>query len=153
MRILVFIHILGAILFLGNIISAALWKTLAEVRGNLPEIYSAARNVMLADWVFTLPGIVMLLASGHIMMTRMGLSLMHLSWLSLAYGMFIISGLLWLIVLIPKQRAMIRYAKDALSTGRLSADYHQASRIWNMFGVISVILPLVILYLMVVKPL
>lgn len=88
MRILVFMHVLGAVLFLGNIITAAFWKIVAEYRGDLQGIYHASRNVMVADFVFTLPGIVMLLVTGHILMVQLGLSLIHLNWISVAYGIF-----------------------------------------------------------------
>ncbi len=152
MRILIFIHILGAVLFLGNIITAAFWKIVAEYRRDLQGIYNTARNVMVADFVFTLPGIVMLLVTGHILMVRMGLSLTRLSWVSVAYGIFIFSAILWTGILLPSQRKMIRQAKESIATGQLTAGYQRASMIWNVFGTVATLLPIVVLYLMVVKP-
>jgi uncharacterized membrane protein len=152
MRVLIFIHVLGAILFLGNIITAAFWKIVADCRRDLQGIYNTARNVMIADFVFTLPGIVMLLVTGHILMAKMGLSLTRLSWVSVSYGVFIFSAVVWTAVLLPSQNKMIREAKASLSSGQLTLGYQRASMLWNVFGVVATLLPFVVLYLMVVKP-
>lgn len=148
MRILVALHVLGAVLFVGNIITAAFWKLMAEREGNPQVIASAAKRVMAADYWFTIPGIVLLLSSGHVLMAQGGYSLLSFSWISLAYGMFILSGVLWMVVLLPAQRAMIRHSQN----GQLGAEYNKASNTWNLWGTVATVLPLVTLYLMVVKP-
>ena len=148
MRILVALHVLGAVLFVGNIITAAFWKLLAEREGNPQVIASAAKRVMTADYFFTIPGIVLLLSTGHILMAQAGYSLLSFSWISLAYGVFILSGLLWMVVLLPAQRAMIRHSQN----GQLGKEYSTASNTWNLWGTVATVLPLVTLYLMVVKP-
>ncbi len=152
MVILIFIHVLGAVLFVGNVITAAFWKIVAEYRRDLQGIYNTARNVMVADFVFTLPGIVMLLVTGHILMARMGLSLTRLSWVSVAYGLFIFSAIIWTAVLLPSQRTMIGQAKASVAAGQLTPGYQRASMIWNVFGTVATLLPIIVLYLMVVKP-
>jgi uncharacterized membrane protein len=148
MRILLVLHVLGAVLFIGNIITAAFWKLRAEREGNPQVIASAAKQVMSADYWFTIPGIVLLLSTGHVLMVHSGYSLLSFSWISLAYGMFILTGMLWMVVLVPAQRAMIRHSKKGL----LTAEYRWASHTWNLWGTIATVLPLVTLYLMVVKP-
>ncbi len=152
MRILIALHVLGAVLFMGNIITAAFWKLLAEREGNPQVIASTAKRVMLADYWFTIPGIVLLLSTGHILMTLGGYSLLRFSWISLAYGVFILSGLLWLVVLLPAQRGMIRYSEASVKQGQLTPEYKRASNTWNLWGTVATVLPMVTLYLMVVKP-
>lgn len=49
---LLFAHLLGAMLFLGNIVTAAFWKITADRRGDPIVVLQAARNVMLADWIY-----------------------------------------------------------------------------------------------------
>ncbi len=60
-----FLHLFGVVLFVGNIITAALWKTRADRSGDLATIAYAQRTVALADWVFTLPGILLVVIGGY----------------------------------------------------------------------------------------
>lgn len=145
------LHVLGAILFVGNIVTAALWKTMADRSGNPAVIHQAARNVMLADWAFTVPGLVLLVVSGSLMAERGGYALDGLNWLTLSLILFGLSGAIWLAALIPLQRRMIRLSEEALRTGVPSESYRKASRNWAIFGTAATLLPIVILYLMVSK--
>ncbi len=64
MSILLAIHLLAAVIFLGNIITAAFWKTRADRSGSLEAIALTTRAVLQADYVFTGPGIGLLLVTG-----------------------------------------------------------------------------------------
>ena len=66
------LHVLGAVLFLGNIIVTAFWKTLADRTGNLAVIRFSVRTTTLADLLFTLAGAVLLAASGHALASPLG---------------------------------------------------------------------------------
>ncbi|UUZ93326.1 DUF2269 domain-containing protein [Paenibacillus sp. P25] len=149
---LVFLHVLGVVLFLGNIITAAFWKIRAEIGKDLPYLHRITKNVMAADYVFTPPGIVLLLATGGALAARNGYSLAELNWLTVSLGLFVITGLLWLAVLIPSQRQMIRESAQSLQLGRLTPEYRRASRRWDVVGTVTVLIPLLILFFMVIKP-
>src|SRR6266540_741565 len=58
------LHVLGAVLFLGNIIVTGFWMLLAERNGNEPSIRFAAIGVNWADVFFTAPGVILLLGNG-----------------------------------------------------------------------------------------
>ena len=58
------IHILAAVIFLGNLITTAFWKVRADRSGNLENMAMTSRSVLLADYVFTGPGIATLLVTG-----------------------------------------------------------------------------------------
>src|SRR2546430_8971410 len=60
-----FLHLLGVVLLVGNIIVTALWKTLADRSGHPATVAFAQRTVALADWVFTLPGVLLVLIGGY----------------------------------------------------------------------------------------
>ncbi|SDC51089.1 Uncharacterized membrane protein [Paenibacillus sp. UNCCL117] len=152
MGILIFLHVVGAMMFLGNIVTAAFWKLKAERGGDLPHLHRVTRNVMLADYIFTLPGIVLLLATGHILAAQRGYPLTEWNWVSASEGLFALSGLIWLLVLLPAQRAMIRESSLSASAGSLTPSYRKASRLWDSFGTLVTIIPLVVLYLMLNKP-
>lgn len=151
MNVWLFIHILGAVLFLGNIITAAFWKITADVRKDPAFIHHTVKNVMRADYIFTLPGLVMIIVSGNVMAVQAGYVLAGWNWLSLSIFLFALTGVIWLGLLIPLQRAMIRHSKPSVDSGRVSEAYKKVSLYWAVFGIAATLLPVVILYLMIVK--
>lgn len=145
---LVLIHIISAIIFIGNIITAAFWKLKAEFTGDGAHINKTAKNIMVADYVFTLPSIIALLISGFLLAIKSNYSLHEINWLTTSFALFTITGLIWVTLLLPLQRKMIKYSGVEFN----KIDYKKASRTWDVIGTISTILPVIILYLMVVKP-
>jgi uncharacterized membrane protein len=151
MEWLLFLHLLGVVLLLGNIITAAFWKVRADRTGNPEIIHNAAKNVMLADCVFTLPGLLLVIATGGVMAERAGYRVAEFNWLTLSLILFAVTGILWLAVLLPLQRKMIRHSAKAAEGGNASAAYRRASSLWAAAGTAATLLPVVILYLMIGK--
>lgn len=153
MNWLVFIHVLGAVMFLGNVMTAAFWKIKAELGGDLAHLHKVTRNVMLADYIFTLPGIVLIVITGVIMTLQQGYSLLAFNWLTLSIALFALTGLIWVTILIPCQLRMIRESRLSLDTHTLTPGYRKASRRWDVFGIMATLLPIATLFLMMTKPL
>ncbi|MFS0840829.1 DUF2269 family protein [Paenibacillus sp. 1P03SA] len=151
MNVWLTLHLLGVVLFVGNIVTAAFWKVSADVTNQPVEIHHAAKNVMLADCVFTIPGLALVIVSGSILAGRANFSLAGLNWLTLSLLLFAVTAVIWVAVLIPLQRRMIRYSAECIDSGTISKAYWDASRAWNTFGIAATLLPLAILYLMVMK--
>ncbi len=57
-------HIVGVMLFLGNIIITGWWKNLADRTKNPQVIAFAQRQVTLTDFIFTAGGAAILLVAG-----------------------------------------------------------------------------------------
>ncbi|HYD61301.1 MAG TPA: DUF2269 family protein [Noviherbaspirillum sp.] len=74
------LHILGAMLFLGNIIVSAFWKAFADRTNDAGIIRYATRLVILTDIVFTAGGIALLMATGHMMAPSYG-GVMQTEWI------------------------------------------------------------------------
>ncbi|WP_050477905.1 DUF2269 family protein [Herbaspirillum rhizosphaerae] len=145
------LHLLGVVLFLGNIIVTAFWKIMADRTRDLAVIRFAVRATNWADVVFTLGGIVLLAAAGHAMAALEG-GLMQAGWLHWAYVLFIATGVLWMGILIPVQRAQARLLYPLPREAQIPARYWRLSAIWAVAGSLATLLPLAILYLMTVKP-
>ena len=145
------LHLLGVVLFLGNIIVTAFWKIMADRTRDLAVIRFAVCATNWADVVFTFGGIVVLAAAGHALAALEG-GVMQAAWLHWAYGLFIVTGLLWIGVLIPVQRAQARLLYPLPREAEIPARYWRLSAIWAVAGSVATVLPLVILYLMTVKP-
>jgi len=152
MDALLFLHITGAVLFVGNIVTAAFWKIRADVGGDPAAMHGAAKNVMLADFAFTLPGIILVIATGNAMAVRAGMPLSEFNWLTLSLALFSLTGVIWAALLLPIQRSMIRHAARSVEFGAATAEYRRASLYWAIFGTVATLLPFVVLYLMVAKP-
>ncbi|WP_199621951.1 DUF2269 family protein [Paenibacillus alkalitolerans] len=151
MNLWITLHLIGVVLFVGNIVTAAFWKVRADLTKNPVEIHSAVKNVMFADYVFTIPGLALIIVSGSVMAARAGFSLSGLNWLTLSLILLAVTGIIWAAVLIPLQRRMIWYSAECIEIGSISMSYRDASRSWAIFGIAATLLPLVILYLMVMK--
>ncbi len=144
------IHIIGVVLFLGNIIVTGWWKVLAD-RTNNPQIIAfAQRQVTLTDYVFTAGGALILLVAGmlNIWLHEMPLTM---KWLMHGMGLFIVSGLIWVLVLIPTQMKQAKMAKTFAETGEIPEHYWKLCQRWNFWGFLAVITPLITVYLMVFK--
>lgn len=151
LQLLLALHILAAVVFVGNIITAAFWKTRADRSGNLETIAITARSLLQADYVFTAPGIVVLLVTGIWMVGLSDWARFQEPWLGGSFVLLIITGVIWLAVLLPQQRRMVRLAQEGADAGALGPEYRRAGRIWSMFGGIATLLPILILFLMVFK--
>jgi uncharacterized membrane protein len=148
---LLLLHLIGVVLFVGNIITAAFWKVRADLQKDPVIINSTVKNVMLADYVFTLPGLLLIIISGSLMAAHAHIPMHGMNWLGLSLLLFAITGVVWLALLIPLQRAMIRHSAASIQNGTITMEYSRASRLWAFFGIIATLLPVIILYLMISK--
>ena len=146
------LHLLGVILFVGNIATAALWKARADATGDLHAIAFAQRGVMRADYVFTIPGAMLIIITGLWLADLSGRNILQTGWLLTALILLVISLLLWLSELLPLQRRMMRIADEAVQTGRLDPIFKQLTVRWTISGILAAVLPLINVYLMVFKP-
>jgi uncharacterized membrane protein len=145
------VHLFGVVLFLGNIIVTAVWKVLADRTGDRRIIAYAQRLVTVTDWVFTAGGVVLIVIGGYGMALTAGLDLRR-TWLLWGQALFVISGLIWVGVLIPTQMAQAREARIFASGDPIPESYWRHGRRWAIWGAIATIVPLANLYFMVFKP-
>ena len=143
------LHILGACLFIGNIVVSAFWKVLADRTRNLAVISFATRLVNLTDAVFTGVGATLLVATGHVLAQDYG-GVVAQPWILWSYVLFGISGALWLFVLVPVQIRQARILRGA-HTATIPEEYLRLARVWSATGTIATVVPLPAIYLMVSK--
>ncbi len=146
------LHILGVVLFLGNIIVTAFWKTLADRSKNPAVVAYGQRLVTITDLAFTATGVVLIIVSGQVMARHWGGVFGGPTWLTLGWSLFIASGVIWLTALVPIQVMQERLARRFRTEATIPDRYWRLSRLWTVFGVIATALPLFNLYLMVFKP-
>jgi uncharacterized membrane protein len=145
------LHVLGAVLFLGNIIVTGWWKLAAD-RTRDPRIISfAQRQVSLTDYLFTAGGVALLLGSGLLNAYLHQMQISALPWLIWGSALFAASGIIWIAVLIPAQSAQARMAREFASGGPIPDAYWRLCRRWNLWGALATLLPVCVLYFMVFK--
>ncbi len=147
-----FLHILSVVLFVGNIIVTGWWKTLA-VLGKSPTVLKfAQRQVTLTDYVFTAVGASLVFITG-VGMVHVGKLSFNIPWIWWGLFYFTLSGLLWLAVLIPIQMKQAAMAKNFAEGTEIPALYFKLEKVWIIVGVLATVLPIMTMYLMVLKPL
>jgi uncharacterized membrane protein len=145
------LHVVGAVLFLGNIIVTGWWKVMADRTRDPRIIAFAQRQVTLTDWVFTAGGVALLLGAGLANVHLHGISIAGNAWLAWGTALFVASGVIWAAILIPVQTRLARLAAGFASGGEIPAEYWRLCRRWNFWGVVATLLPVSVLYFMVFK--
>ena len=144
------LHILGIVLFIGNIIVTGWWKVMAD-RTRDPRIVAfAQRQVTLTDWVFTLGGVVLVMIGGPISALWHGMPLTT-SWLLTGNALFLASGVVWVVALVPLQIKLGRMAKEFATADTIPDAYWRPARQWVWYGTLATVLPLAVIPVMVFK--
>lgn len=146
------LHIFGVVIFLGNIIITGWWKTMADRTKDPVIVAFAQRQVTLTDYIFTVGGVVLILGTG------LGNAIIHdmdyltIKWLVWGEALFAVSGIIWVLVLIPVQIKLDRMSKHFSKGQEIPEQYWKLSRIWMIFGTLATIVPIASIYWMVYKP-
>lgn len=146
------IHLLGVVLFLGNIIISAYWKLRADQTRDPKFIVFAYKEIIRTDYYFTIPGGVMILGGGFGMVWLLEYPFFQMPWLVGSASLLGVAAVLWGVVLAPCQRKMLRMAEETLATGRLDPRMARLSRIWYLTGIFGTMLPLAAGFLMITQP-
>ncbi len=146
------LHIIAAILFVGNIFVTALWKLLADRTRNPLIVAFAQRLVLVTDLVFTLPGALLLLLSGLMAGMTIGPEFLSLPWIHIPLSLFVVGAILWAAVLVPIQLKQSRLARDFASGGAIPERYFKLGRTWLLVGGVVNLLTIAAAVVMVLKP-
>ena len=148
--ILKWIHILSATVLFGTGIGSAFYMFAANRRNNVSYIYFAVRYVVIADWLFTTPAIILQLLTGIAMVHIAGYSYTDF-WILWGLILYFFAGACWVPV-VWMQIKMRDMAKQALEAGKpLPERYWKMDRWWIALGSLAFPAVVVIFYLMVFK--
>jgi uncharacterized membrane protein len=145
------IHILSAVVLMGTGAGIAFFMFMASRTANVAAIAITARHVVLADWLFTAPAVVIQLVSGVLLMLKLGYSFTS-TWFLWVIALFTFIGACWIPVVFIQYR-LKSLANIALSTGVLDPNFISLMRLWTVLGIPAFISILIIFWLMVFKPL
>jgi uncharacterized membrane protein len=146
------LHIVSSTILFGTELGSAFFMLMANRSRKISWIDFAVRFVVVADWVFTSPAVLIQLATGLYLVHLGGYSLTDL-WVMSAIGLYVFAGMCWLPV-VWLQIKMRNMVAASISTGQALPDrywaYHWG---WVRLGTLAFPTVLVIFWLMVQKPL
>jgi uncharacterized membrane protein len=145
------VHIISAAVLFGTGLGIAFFKWVTDRTGNLAAIRIVSEKVVVADWVFTLPAIVVQALTGLALVKSMGYPLAH-GWLAWSLALFCLAGLCWIPV-VWLQIRMRDLARTAEQEGiPMPSGYRSYARLWFWLGVPAFTAVALIFWIMVTKP-
>lgn len=145
------LHIMSATILFGTGVGIAFFMLRSHFTDNIQEKFYVAHNTVLADYLFTLPAVIIQPATGFWLVWQGGYGWMD-AWLAWTYVIYIIAGLCWLPV-VWIQIQLKNMAKHAVEIGQaLPERYHTFFKIWFLLGWPAFIGLVIVFFLMVMKP-
>ena len=146
------LHIVSVVLFLGNIITGVFWKVHADQTGDLRARAQALDGIIKADRWFTVPGVLLIVATGVSMAQLAHLPILGTLGIAAALVLFGVSGLAFAIAVGPLQKKLLANVRAGLTGTWDETQYNSLSRAWGLWGIVATAAPLIALVLMVMKP-
>lgn len=147
------LHILAVVLFLGNIITGLFWHAHAARTEDPRLLAHAMDGIIRSDQLFTIPGVVGIIASGMVAAYSGGFPLLRTGWIFWSLILFIVSGLAFMFRIAPLQRQLLGLAKAGAQSGTFKYEnYRRMSVRWELWGTVALLTPVAALALMTLKP-
>ena len=144
-------HIIGATVIFGTGLGTAFHFWITQRREDSRAIAAAARSTVLADWIFTLPAV--------ILQPLTGLGLAHMAgyplgstWLVAALVLYGIAAACWIPVVFIQLRLRALAEASVREATPLGDDFTRLVRVWVLLGWPAFIAMLAIFWLMVARP-
>lgn len=145
------LHILSSTILFGTGIGIAYFFLRSHYSKNIHEKYFALGNTVIADYLFTLPAVVIQPLSGLWLVQHGGFNWLD-SWLVASYFLFAATTVCWLPV-VWIQIKLKKLVANSLQQGTgLPARYMRLFRLWIALGIPAFLALIVIFFLMVLKP-
>jgi len=145
------LHILSATILFGTGAGIAFFMFCSRYADNIYQKYYAAKFTILADYIFTLPAVIIQPITGFWLIQQGGFDPMDY-WLSTTYMLYALAGLCWIPV-VWIQIQMKRILALAIENKQMPSEkYHTLFRIWFWLGWPAFGSLIAIFFLMVFKP-
>jgi len=146
------IHILAVILFIGNITTGLFWMHYAVRTKNQTVISRTIKSIIQADKIFTIPGVVVIVASGIGLALYAHYPMLKLGWLLWPILLFIISGISFGVKVAPLQNQISKL----ISIPEIVTDsdwqiFNKLLKSWDVWGLVALLTPFAAFGMMVLK--
>ena len=147
------VHVAAVIAFLGNITTGLFWYAHAARTRDPRLLAHAMDGIIRSDRLFTIPGVVVIIASGLTAAIAGGHPILGTPWILWSLVLFSVSGLVFVLRVAPLQVRLRVLAQAGAERGAFDWDgYHRVARAWEAWGLVALLTPVAALVLLVLKP-
>jgi uncharacterized membrane protein len=145
------LHILSSTLLFGTGLGSAFYMFFASRTRDVRVIAVVVRYVVIADWAFTTPTVILQPITGFWLVHIAGFPL-DSPWIVVSFALYLLAGAAWLPVVWMQMRMRDMAAAAAREGSGLPARYWSFLKAWVALGVVAFVSLVVVFYLMVAKP-
>lgn len=149
------IHVLSSMVLIGTGAGIAFFMLMAGRSGNSQGILITTKNVVIADWIFTAPAVIVQLISGLLLMQLLGYSYTS-PWFISVISLFVLIGCCWIPVVwiqyTLRKLAESLVVEEGSHYDLVEKRFQMWMRVWMILGIPAFISIIMILYLMIFKP-
>jgi uncharacterized membrane protein len=146
------LHVLGVVLFLGNILTGVFWKRHADRSGALEVRAQVLAGIIRSDRLFTLPAVALIIATGVGAAWLTGMPILRTFWIAAGLGLFLLAGMIFSMRVGPLQKKLLANVEAGIAGNWDRAGYADLSRRWLSWGWAAIGAPVIVVFLMVFKP-
>jgi uncharacterized membrane protein len=145
------VHIVSSTMLFGTGLGSAFYMFFASRTRDARVVASVVKYVVIADWLFTTPTMILQPASGFWLVQLAGFDL-EAAWLLWSVLLYLLAGACWLPVVWMQIRMREMATAAARADRELPVTYWIYLRWWISLGVVAFFSLVAVFYLMVVKP-
>jgi uncharacterized membrane protein len=145
------LHILSSTFLFGTGLGSAFYMFFASRTRDARAIAVVVRYVVIADWVFTTPTIILQPLTGFYLMHLANFPLSS-TWIAASIALYLLAGAAWLPVVWMQMRMRDMAVQAAAAGGELPDRYWRFLRAWVALGIVAFLALVAVFYLMVAKP-
>ena len=145
------VHVISATVLFGTGLGIAFFKWITDRTGNTGAIRVVSEKVVLADWLFTLPAILVQAATGVALAKLLRYPLFR-GWLAWAILLFCLAGICWIPVVWLQLRMRDLARMSEREGAPMGALYRTYARVWFWLGVPAFASVVLVFWLMIAKP-
>jgi len=147
------VHVAAVVAFLGNITTGLFWYAHAARTRDPRLLAHVVDGIIRSDRLFTIPGVVVIIASGLAAAVAGGHPILGTPWILWSLVLFSVSGVLFVLRVAPLQVRLRALAQAGVDRGTFDWDgFRRVARAWEGWGLAALLTPLAALVLMILKP-
>ncbi|BCE01653.1 DUF2269 family protein [Marinicellulosiphila megalodicopiae] len=144
------LHILAAVVVMGTGAGIAFFMLMAVVSKNNTVIKVITKHVVLADWLFTFPFVLLQICTGGWLMQYLGFSFQS-PWFQTVGSLYLLIGLCWMFVVWIQYRLKNIAQQEGFNVLDNRA-FKRMFRCWLFLGFVAFSALIIVFYYMVFKP-
>lgn len=133
------LHLFAVVVFLGDIAVTAVWRLLADQTREPRVIVYALRLVLITDRYLLMPSALVLAATGFLIAHLRDIPVWSSPSYAVAQILFMLSGVLWNLVLRPIQGRQLAIAETLGASGERFDEYLLLTKRWLRWGILTML--------------